>query len=118
MRKKAIVIHSGGMDSSLCLHQAILDHGVDEVLSITFRYGQRHSTELEAAIEINKEWGVDHIFLDIECLGEITQNSLTRHDMEISHDAGKAPNSLVLGRNGLMVRLAAIHGESLGAHEV
>lgn len=118
MKKKAIVIHSGGMDSSICLYQAICDHGRENVLSLTFRYGQRHSLELEAAMAINKKWGVDHSFLDIHCLNEITENSLTRHHLKISHEKGEAPNSLVLGRNGLMVRLAAIHGAALGALEV
>lgn len=67
MKKKAIVIHSGGMDSSLCLYQAIEDHGVDNVLSLTFRYGQRHAVELKAAQYICREWGVDQTILDINC---------------------------------------------------
>jgi len=54
--------------------------------------------------------------LDISCLNEITENSLTRHSIPISAEIGKAPNSLVVGRNGLMARIAAIHAHQLGAH--
>ena len=118
MKKKAIVIHSGGMDSSLCLYKAIEDHGRENVLSLTFRYGQRHSTELAASEHICREWGVDQTILDIDCLQQITENSLINHDLEIAHNTGESPNSLVVGRNGLMVRLAAIHADSLGAKEV
>lgn len=118
MKKKAIVIHSGGMDSSLCLYKAIQDYGVENVLSLTFRYGQRHSTELAASKLICAEWGVDQTILDIDCLQKITENSLTKHDLQITHVNGESPNSLVMGRNGLMVRLAAIHADSLGASKV
>lgn len=117
MKKKAIVIHSGGMDSSLCLYQAIQDHGAQNVLSLTFRYGQRHAVELKASQLICSEWGVDQTILDINCLSQITENSLVNHDLKIEFD-GDEPNSLVVGRNGLMVRLAAIHAESLGADQV
>ena len=118
LEKKAIVIHSGGMDSTLCLHQAIADHGKGAVLSLGFSYGQRHSNELEVAAMICQEWGVERVVVNINCLQEITQNSLLNHDMSIEHIDGKSPNSLVTGRNGLMVRLAAIHGEKWGVNEV
>lgn len=118
MKKEAIVIHSGGMDSTLCLYQAILDHGKDNVVSLGFRYGQRHSSELKVADMICAEWEVERVTVDINCLQEITQNSLLKHDMEIEHIEGESPNSLVTGRNGLMVRLAAIHGEKWGVSQV
>jgi 7-cyano-7-deazaguanine synthase len=115
-RKKAIVIHSGGMDSSLCLAEAILSFGAESVLSMTFSYGQRHSVELERAKRICEEWNVDHSILDLSCLNQITENSLTRHSMKIEALPGQPPNSLVVGRNGLMARLGAIHAQSLGAN--
>ena len=98
MKKKALVIHSGGMDSSLCLAQAIEDFGRENILSVSFSYGQRHSIELTRAAEICQEWAVDHTTLDLSCLNQITENSLTRHSMEIESRPGEAPNSLVVGR--------------------
>jgi len=118
LRKQVIVVHSGGMDSSICLAQAIRDFGREQVLSLTFSYQQRHSNEIQQARRICEQWGVDHFELDLSCLNQITENSLTRHSLPIESQSGEPPNSLVLGRNGLMARLAAIHGHSLGAQAI
>lgn len=115
IKKKAAVIHSGGMDSSLCLALACKEHGNENVLSLSFSYSQRHSIELEKAAKICSEWNVDHIVLNIECLNQITENALTRSSIKIQHNENAPPNTLVLGRNGLMARLGAIHAHSLGA---
>lgn len=114
LKKKAIVVHSGGMDSSLCLALAVKEFGASNVLALSFDYHQRHSIELTRAKMIAAHFGVDHAVLSITALNEITENSLTR-DVPISHVAGNAPNTLVAGRNGLMARLAGIHAHTLGA---
>lgn len=116
MNKQAIVIHSGGMDSSICLALAIKEFGASNVLSLSFRYHQRHEEELVQAALICREWGVDHTILEISCLKEITENSLTHHHLAITHHDNAPPNTLVVGRNGLMARLGAIHAHHLGAH--
>jgi len=116
MKKKAVVVHSGGMDSSLCLALAIKEFGASEVLSLSFTYNQRHSIELKRAEEISKHFGVDHVELDLSCLSQITESALIGNDQKIEHKEGETPNTLVVGRNGLMARLAAIHANSLGAH--
>lgn len=116
--KKAIVVHSGGMDSSLCLKVAIMDHGVENVLSLSFTYGQRHSIELESAKKICEHWGVDHTVINIDCLNQITTNALTDHKIKIEYLENEYPNTLVVGRNGLMARVAAIHADSLGADSI
>lgn len=115
MKKKALVIHSGGMDSSLCLALAVREFGCEDVLSLSFQYDQRHSTELEQAAFICRTWGVDHVVLSIDCLKKITTNALINKEIPIQHREGGAPNTLVVGRNGLMARLGAIHAHSLGA---
>jgi 7-cyano-7-deazaguanine synthase len=116
--KKAIIVHSGGMDSSLCLAHALSIYPAKELLAISFRYNQRHSVELERAALIARTWKVDHLVLDIDCLSRITQNALTDQSLDIVHNKGEAPNTLVLGRNGLMARIAAIHAFELGAKEI
>lgn len=116
MKKKAIVVHSGGMDSSLCLALAVKEFGAGETLSLSFSYDQRHSLELEKAKEISSHFGVDHAELGISCLSEITESALIGNTKAIEHKPGEAPNTLVVGRNGLMARLAGIHAHSLGAH--
>lgn len=118
INKKAIVIHSGGMDSSLCLALASREFGHQNVLSLSFNYGQRHSIELQRSEKICRDWSVDHAVLNIDCLKEITKDALTHHDIEIGVDSKQIPNTLVVGRNGLMARLGAIHAHQLGAHYI
>lgn len=115
MKKKAIVVHSGGMDSSLCLALAVKEFGADQVLSISFSYNQRHSNELDRAEKISKHFKVDHLVLEVNCLSQITESALIGNSQKIEHKTGEAPNTLVVGRNGLMARLAGIHANSLGA---
>lgn len=115
MRKQAVVIHSGGMDSSLCLALAIRKFGCQNVLSLSFNYNQRHSSEMLQAIKICRDWEVEHVILSIGCLKEITDNSLVNRALKIEHKESAPPNTLVIGRNGLMARLGAIHAHHLGA---
>lgn len=113
--KKAVVVHSGGMDSSLCLAIAIERWGRDQVVSLSFNYDQRHQIELVQARKICADWNVDHVEYDLPCLPAMTDNALTRHDQVIIHEKGQAPNTLVVGRNGLMAQLAGIYAYSIGA---
>jgi 7-cyano-7-deazaguanine synthase len=115
LSKRAIVIHSGGLDSSLCLDIAREEHGSDAVLSLSFDYQQRHSAELVCAARIAADWGIDHAVVDIKCLTGLTRDALTGSALAVTWKEGEAPTSLVVGRNGLMARLGAIHAHHLGA---
>lgn len=114
-KKDAVVVHSGGMDSSICLAAAIDEFGKENVLSLSFCYNQRHFPELKQAEKICRSWQVDHVMLNLNCMQEITDNALMNPSIPIKHLAGKAPNTLVVGRNGLMAHLAGIHANHLGA---
>lgn len=116
MKKKAIVAHSGGMDSSICLYLASQEFGPEHVLSLTFYYHQRNAIECQQAAKIAADWGIDHQLLSIDFLAQITQNALTHHNIPIEHALGQAPSTLVVGRNGLLTRCAAILAHQLGAH--
>ncbi len=116
--KETIVIHSGGMDSSLCLHLAIQEYGRENVLSMSFIYGQRHSLELAQAKKICQDWQVDHTVISLDCLEHITTSALIGHAIAIEHLQHTAPNTLVTGRNGLMARLGAIHAQQLQAKSI
>jgi 7-cyano-7-deazaguanine synthase len=115
MQKKAVVVHSGGMDSSLCLAIAVQEFGAANVLSLSFTYNQRHSEEINRARKISEHFKVDHTVLEINCLSQITESALIGNQQKIEHKSGEAPNTLVVGRNGLMARLAGIHADSLKA---
>lgn len=114
--KAALVCHSGGMDSSLCLALAIREFGAEHVLSLSFNYGQRHTVEIAQAAKICQDWHVDHRIVTIDFLSKLTCNALTNSAIPITHKKDQPPNTLVMGRNGLMARLGAIHAQQLGAH--
>lgn len=116
--KKIIVVHSGGMDSSLCLALATKEFGRENVLSLSFDYKQRHQSELKQAAKICLDWGVDHKVVDLTCLTQVTSDALTNTAFSTFQNEMAPPNTLVVGRNGLMARLAAIHAQSLGADHI
>lgn len=115
-KKKAVVINSGGMDSAICLALAIQEFGKDAILGLSFNYEQRHVPELAQAAKICRDWKVDHTILTINCMKSITDNALINNTLKIEERENAPPNTLVVGRNGLMARLGAIHAEYLGAH--
>jgi 7-cyano-7-deazaguanine synthase len=116
MSKQAVIVHSGGMDSSLCLALALREFPKEKILSLSFNYDQRNHKELQAAQKICQQWGVDNVVVDLSMLGQLTRNALTNHSLSVTWNGEDLPPSLVVGRNGLMARLAAIHAHQLGAH--
>ena len=105
--KKAVVVFSGGQDSTTCLVQALKNF--DEVHAITFDYGQRHKLEIEVAQALAKELGVKaHKVMDVGLLNELAISSLTRDDISVSHELQEngLPNSFVPGRNILFLTLS------------
>ena len=110
---KAVVIHSGGMDSSICLALAIGEYGKDHVLSLSFSYGQRHQSELAAAKKIADNWGVAHEVIPLDFYRRLTRNALIDDTQAIARG-----NTLVVGRNGLLARLGAIFAHSHGAQVI
>lgn len=104
---KAIVVFSGGQDSTTCLFWALKQF--DEVEAITFYYKQRHSDEVRVAEKIAKDIGIKHKIIDVSVINDLTQNALTDGDIniEIDNETG-LPNTFVPGRNVLFLTLANI----------
>ena len=114
--KKAVVIFSGGQDSTTCLFQAISQF--DQVHCITFDYQQRHKQEIEVAKKIVSSLdGVYHKILDVGVLNALAISSLTRDNIAVSHElsAKGLPNSFVPGRNILFLTLASIYAYQINA---
>lgn len=106
---KAIVVFSGGQDSTTCLFWT-MEH-YDEVEAITFYYKQRHDTEVEVAKQIANELNIKHTVIDVSVINDLTVNALTRNDMDIETDSETGlPNTFVPGRNILFLTLASIAG--------
>ena len=116
---KAVVVFSGGQDSTTCLIQALAQY--DEVHAITFNYGQRHSQEIAVAQSIASELGVTaHKVLDLSLLNELAISSLTRDAIPVSTELQEngLPNTFVPGRNILFLTLAAVYAYQVGAEVV
>ena len=114
MHKTALVLFSGGQDSTTCLALALSKY--ERVETVAFDYRQRHSVELDARLNVLAElkahfphWahklGDDHL-LDLAVLGQVSETSLTR-DMAFQMEEGGLPNTFVPGRNLLFLTLAA-----------
>lgn len=105
---KAIIVFSGGQDSTTCLLWALKRY--DHVEVVTFTYGQRHKEEVQCAEKIAKDFGVMQKIIDVSLISELTENALTRK--EIAIEDGEIPNTFVEGRNHLFLSLAAIYGKT------
>ncbi|EKO0726219.1 7-cyano-7-deazaguanine synthase QueC [Staphylococcus pseudintermedius] len=110
--EKALVVFSGGQDSTTCLFYA--KKHFKEVELVTFEYGQRHAKEIEVAKEIAEDQELKHHVLDMALLSQLTPNALTSHDMTIdSHN--DVPNTFVPARNLLFLSFAGALAYQIGA---
>lgn len=115
--EKAIVVFSGGQDSTTCLFWA--KEQFKEVEAVTFDYGQRHRLEIECAKEIAKEVGVKHHILDMSLLNQLAPNALTRDDIEVEEGKnGELPSTFVPGRNLLFLSFAGVLASQVGAKHI
>ncbi len=117
---EAVVVFSGGQDSTTVLFAAIAQHGADKVAALSFDYGQRHRTELDAAREIAKLAGVEHRVLDLSVLNACAISAQTRVEIEVSATGGLGglPSTFTPNRNMVFISLAASYAISRGAHRL
>ena len=117
IKEKAVVVFSGGQDSTTCLFWAL--EKFDEVIAVTFNYNQRHKKEIECAAAIAKDLGVEHHILDMELLNQLAPNALTRDDIEIKMgEDGALPSTFVEGRNMLFLTFAGVLAKVKGAKHI
>lgn len=107
----AVVLHSGGQDSTTCLMWALKKF--KKVYVISFDYGQRHRAELNAAKKISKELKLKHETIKLPVIKELTKNSLTDKNIKIKTGKG-LPSTFVDGRNQMFLTVAAIYAKQLG----
>ncbi|MGN0616452.1 7-cyano-7-deazaguanine synthase QueC [Ruminococcus flavefaciens] len=125
---KALVLFSGGVDSTTCLGIAVNKYGADEVLALSLYYGQKHSRELEAARKIAAGYGVKHkeldlalIFADSDCSllsGSTEDIPKESYAEQLKKTDGKPVSTYVPFRNGLFLASAASIALSNGCTEI
>ncbi|MBD7962667.1 7-cyano-7-deazaguanine synthase QueC [Fictibacillus norfolkensis] len=118
MNKKAVIVLSGGLDSTTCMGIAKAE-GYD-LYPITFHYGQRHNREVEQAVEVGKYYGVaDHRIVDLNFLKDIGGSALTDEKVEVPTEAEEGiPVTYVPARNMIFLSLASAYAEVIGATAV
>ena len=113
MNKSALVVLSGGQDSTTCLFWA--KQKFDKVYAITFDYGQKHKKEIEIAREIAEQADVPFHLMQLPFINQLGSNALT--DSTIEMDAEKPidrlPNTFVPGRNLFFLSIAAVYARQL-----
>lgn len=114
---KAMVLFSGGVDSTTCLGMAVEKYGRENVIALSVSYGQKHTKEIEAAGEIAQYYKVEHLSLDLEKIFAYSDCSLLSHSTEevpqetyaeqLAQTDGKPVSTYVPFRNGLFLASAA-----------
>ncbi len=114
----ALVVFSGGQDSTTCLFWA--KKHFRKVCALTFVYGQKHVKEVELARAIAEKAEVDFDVMDVSFVGTLGRNSLT--DTSIVMDAEKpadsVPNTFVPGRNLFFLSIAAVYARERGINHL
>jgi 7-cyano-7-deazaguanine synthase len=118
MNKKAVIVLSGGLDSTTCMGIA-KSEGYD-LYPITFHYGQRHNREVQQAIEVASHYEVaDHRIVDLTFLKDIGGSALTDETVDVPTEAEEGiPVTYVPARNMIFLALASAYAEVIGATAV
>lgn len=121
-KRRAVVLLSGGLDSTTVL--AIAGDEGYETYALSFRYGQRHTEELDAAKKVARELGAtDHVIADIN-LAVFGGSALTDESLDVPHHANaddlgeEIPITYVPARNTVFLSFALAWAETLGSSDV
>jgi 7-cyano-7-deazaguanine synthase len=113
----ALILLSGGQDSTTCLFWAVRRYGRKNVHAIGFDYGQRHVDELNYAKRVCDDFGIPFVVVPLPAVSALTENALTRGDIPVDGatvTGPTPPNTLVEGRNLLFLTYAAIYAKTHG----
>ena len=115
---KALVLSSGGVDSTTALGLAIKEYGKENVIALSVSYGQKHTKEIEAAKNVAAFYGVEQLFMDLSKIFQYSNCSLLQqstddipeesYEKQIKETKGEKPvSTYVPFRNGLFLSAAA-----------
>ena len=115
--EKALIVLSGGQDSTTCLYWAMDRFGHSAVDTVTFDYGQRHHVELDCAARVAEFAGVPNTCLPIDTFAALGGDALTDPDVEVASGTDETtglPNTFVPGRNLIFLAFAAAYAWQRG----
>lgn len=118
-KDKAVVVFSGGQDSTTCLFWA--KKHFNEVYALSFRYGQKHEQEVELAQKIAAKAGVEFAVMDLDFINFLSPDcSLTHSDIQMDKEkpATTPPNTFVPGRNLFFLSIATVYARNKGAMNI
>lgn len=117
-KEAALVVFSGGQDSTTCLYWAKREF--KKVWALSFLYGQKHRKEVELAREIAAKAGVEFQVMDVSFIASLAQNSLTDTTITMDQEKpeGGVPNTFVPGRNLFFLSIAAVFAREHGIHHI
>ena len=117
-KETALVVFSGGQDSTTCLFWALKQF--KEVKALTFIYGQKHVQEVEMARRIAAKAGVAWHQMDVSFISQLSHNSLTDVSIEMDQEkpADGPPNTFVPGRNLFFLSVAAVFARERGVNHL
>ena len=121
---KAVVLLSGGIDSTTCVAMAVNDYGAENVKALCLSYGQKHSKELESARKVAKHYGIQLIEESVDCF-KFSNCSLLEGREDIDHESyaeqlaklgGEGTvSTYVPFRNGILLSIAVAYAYSIDA---
>ena len=125
-KPKALVLLSGGIDSTTCLAMAMERYGERNVSALNMFYGQKHQREISAARQVASHYGILYMEMDLSCVMQYSDCPLLAHsDREIRHESYANQLKAIGGegtvdtyvpfRNGLFLSAAASVALSIGA---
>jgi 7-cyano-7-deazaguanine synthase len=118
--QKALIVLSGGQDSTTCLYWAIDKFGIDNITTLTFDYGQKHRIELDCAKKVAEIAGVLSTTLPIDTFSALGGTALTTA-VEVSSQLDaetQLPNTFVPGRNLIFLTFAAAFAYQSGVRHL
>jgi 7-cyano-7-deazaguanine synthase len=118
---KALVLLSGGQDSTTCLYWAMAELGAENVDTVTFDYGQRHRIELECAAKVAEIAGVPNTVLPLDTFAALGGNALTDSGVAVATESDPKtglPNTFVPGRNLIFLTFAAALAYQRDIHQL
>lgn len=118
MKQKVVAIWSGGLDSTTMVYELLEKYGRENVFTLSFNYGQKHSKELDCVKKLSSLNKIHNKTVDISTISDLINNSSLTSKQSIPegmYDDANMKSTVVPNRNMIMISIAAGYGANIGA---